>query len=127
MDLLLDRVDVLFANDQEACGMAGTTDVDQAIAQLSLQVATVVVTRGAHGSTVASGGSVISVPAASVAQVVDTTGAGDMFAAGFLYGYTHGLGIERSAVLGGAVAAEVVSHLGARPVVSLRELAADLL
>jgi sugar/nucleoside kinase (ribokinase family) len=79
----------------------------------------VAVTRGAHGSVVATGGNVISVAAVPVPRVVDTTGAGDSYAAGFLYGFIRGVGPEDSARLGGLAAAEIVGHLGARPQQSL--------
>jgi fructokinase len=121
LDSLLDRVDVLFANEQEACGMAGTGDLDAALPVLARRCPTVAVTRGAHGSVVAASGDVVSVPAVPVPQVVDTTGAGDSFAAGYLYGLIRGLSPERSARLGALAAAEVVSHLGARPQRSLAE------
>lgn len=122
---LLDRVDILFANEDEARGLVGTDDVDEAVATLAARCATVVVTRGAAGSVVASGGATISVPAAEVSRVVDTTGAGDSFAAGFLHGFVRGADPERCARLGGVVAAEVIGHLGARPLVSLTGLAAS--
>ena len=122
LDVVLDGVDILFANEQEACGMVGETDPLAAVAALARRCATVAVTRGALGSLVASGGEVISVPAAPVAHVVDTTGAGDSYAAGFLYGIINDLGPEHSARLGAAAAAEIVSHLGARPQQSLAAL-----
>jgi sugar/nucleoside kinase (ribokinase family) len=112
---LLDEVDLLFANEQEACGITGEPDLDAALAALARRCATVAVTRGEHGSVVAVGGDVISVPAVPVNRVVDTTGAGDSYAAGFLYGFIRGLGPEHSARLGGLAAAEIVGHLGARP------------
>jgi sugar/nucleoside kinase (ribokinase family) len=123
LDRLLDAVDLLFANEQEACGMAGLDDAEAAAVALSRRVSTVAVTRGAQGSVVASGGGVISVPAVDVASVVDTTGAGDSYAAGFLCGVIGEMGLERCAQLGALAAAEVVSHLGARPQRSLADLA----
>ncbi len=125
MDALLDQVDLLFANEQEACGMVGTDDVDAALTRLAARCPTVAVTLGAAGSVVAADGNIIRVPAEAVEDVVDTTGAGDLYAAGFLYGASRGLGAEASARLGGIAAAEVVSHMGARPVASLRMLATD--
>jgi sugar/nucleoside kinase (ribokinase family) len=116
---LLDHVDLLFANEQEACGIVGDPDLDRALASLARRCSTVAVTRGEHGSVVACGSQVVSVPAAPVDRVVDTTGAGDSYAAGFLYGFINGLGPRRSALLGGLAAAEVVGHLGARPQQSL--------
>ncbi|MHB1535118.1 MAG: adenosine kinase [Acidimicrobiales bacterium] len=126
MDRLLERIGLLFANEEEACAMAGAGGAAEAGRRLAERVATVVVTRGAGGSLVVwgEGEGVVEVPATRVSRVVDTTGAGDMFAAGYLYGHLRGFGVERSARLGGVVAAEVVSHLGARPVQALRPLAA---
>jgi sugar/nucleoside kinase (ribokinase family) len=123
LDGLLDAVDLLFANEQEACRMAGLDDAEAAAVALSRRVSTVAVTRGARGSVVASGNGVISVPAVDVARVIDTTGAGDSYAAGFLYGVIGDMGLERCAQLGALAAAEVVSHLGARPQQSLVALA----
>jgi sugar/nucleoside kinase (ribokinase family) len=84
-------------------------------------------TRGADGSVVVTATGPVAVPAAPVdgGTVVDTTGAGDLFAAGFLYGITNGLTPESSARLGGLCAAEVISHVGARPLADLRAIAVD--
>jgi sugar/nucleoside kinase (ribokinase family) len=126
---LLDDVDILFANEEEAYRLSGAEDLDGVVAILSQRCPVVAVTLGAKGSLVAerSAGEgqakVITVAAAPVDDVVDTTGAGDSFAAGFLYGVVNGLGSERSAGLGALAAAEVVSHLGARPIASLSERA----
>jgi sugar/nucleoside kinase (ribokinase family) len=119
LENLLDRVDLLFANEPEALGLTGAGSADAALAALSSRCPTVVLTRGAEGSLVARDGSVDAVPAAPVARVVDTTGAGDSFAAGFLYGVLRGLDAGTSARLGAMAAGEVVSHLGARPEESL--------
>lgn len=124
-DRILDRVDLLFANEEEARRMAGATGVEEAAETLAKRCGTVAVTLGADGSLVRSGSDVVRVPAAPVAQVVDTTGAGDSYAAGFLYGYVHGFGPERSARLGAVVASEVVSHIGARALRSLADLATE--
>jgi sugar/nucleoside kinase (ribokinase family) len=123
LDALLDRVDILFANELEARGLAGADDVVDAIKILSERCSTVAVTLGAEGSTVSSDGSIVSVRAAPVTHLVDTTGAGDSFAAGFLYGVVGGLGAQRSARLGSVAASEIVSHLGARPLERLADLA----
>lgn len=120
---LLDRVDIVFANEDEAKGLAEVEDVDEAVRSLSERCSTVVVTLGAKGSMVATADGTIVVPAETVARVVDTTGAGDSFAAGFLHAMVRGADPEVCARLGGVVAAEVVSHLGARPLVSLAGLA----
>lgn len=125
LDRLLESVDILFANEEEACGMAGAGDVEAALHVLGRRSPTVAVTRGAHGSVVMREGGLTAVPAAEVVTVVDTTGAGDSYAAGFLYGVVRDLSTRRSAWLGALVAGEVVSHIGARPQISLRDLAAN--
>ncbi len=112
---LLDSVDVLFANEAEALGLSGESDTSSAVKFLAEKCGTVVVTLGAAGSLVASNGELIQVPADKVDSVVDTTGAGDSFAAGYLYGIINNLGERRSAEIGSRLAAEVITHLGARP------------
>ena len=82
-----------------------------------------IVTRSEKGCVVASHEGVIAVPAFPVAQIVDTTGAGDLFAAGFLFGLVRGAGFEAAGRLGALAAAEVIQHIGARPLASLKELA----
>ena len=82
---------------------------------------------GAAGALAIRGGERIDVSAEPVGEVVDTTGAGDLFAAGFLYGEAHGLGLERSLRLGAICAAEIIQHYGARPEADLRALAGGLL
>jgi sugar/nucleoside kinase (ribokinase family) len=123
LDALLDRVDIFFANEAEACGLTGAATVESALSTLSGRCPTVAVTLGAKGSIVAQGSDVVSVPAAPVTRIVDTTGAGDSYAAGFLYGVVRESGPERSARLGALAAAEIVSHLGARPLARLSDLA----
>jgi sugar/nucleoside kinase (ribokinase family) len=123
LDALLERVDIFFANEAEACGLTGADTVEAALSTLSRRCPTVALTLGANGSIVAQGSDVVSVPAAPVTRVVDTTGAGDSYAAGFLYGVVRELGPERSARLGALAAAEIVSHLGARPLSRLADLA----
>jgi sugar/nucleoside kinase (ribokinase family) len=123
LDALLDRVDIFFANEAEACGLTGAATVESALSMLSRRCPTVAVTLGAKGSIVAQGSDVVSVPAAPVTRIVDTTGAGDSYAAGFLYGVVRESGPERSARLGALAAAEIVSHLGARPLARLSDLA----
>lgn len=121
---LLDRVDILFANEPEAMGLTGVDRLDGAIAALLEKVPMAAVTLGGEGSVIATrDGSRTRVPAMPVESVVDSTGAGDSFAAGFLYGVVNGLPPQSSARLGSLAAGEIVSHLGARPQVRLQDLA----
>jgi sugar/nucleoside kinase (ribokinase family) len=121
---LLDRVDILFANEAEALGLSGRSDLDAAVDALAERCPTVAVTLGAAGSVVVDANGRVRVPAQPAERVVDTTGAGDSFAAGFLYGVVNGMSAEASARVGGLAAAEIVSHLGARPLVRLSKLIA---
>jgi adenosine kinase len=123
MRAMLARADILFANEQEALGLAEVSDLDEAVRVLGQRCPVVAVTRGARGCIVSSSGETITVPAVPVERVVDTTGAGDSFAAGFLYGVVTGRGPEVSARLGAIAAAEIVSHIGARPLTNLADLA----
>ena len=122
---ILDQVDLLFANEEEARRMAGVENTEDAAESLARRCATVAVTLGSEGSLVLTGGKAVRVPAAPIEHVIDTTGAGDSYAAGFLYGFVNELGAERSARLGALVASEVVSHLGARPILRLADLARE--
>jgi sugar/nucleoside kinase (ribokinase family) len=125
--LLRDRkIDILFANEAEAASMAMVNDVEEAIASLAAEVPTLVVTRSEQGATAISGGERADVPAEPIERLVDTTGAGDLFAAGFLAGEARGLGLEASLKLGAIAAAEVIQHYGARPEKDLKALAGDL-
>ena len=103
----------------------GAPSFDAAVEAVSETGVLAVLTRGAAGCVVVSPSGPVEVPAAPVDRVVDTTGAGDLFAAGFLYGITNGLSPEESARLGGVCAAEVISHVGARPQADLRALAVE--
>lgn len=116
------RVDILFANEDEALQLTGLSDLDQALATLSAKIATLVVTCGAAGAIAIEEGRRIEIPAAPVAKVVDTTGAGDLFAAGFLAARCRGHDLERCLQAGALAAAEVISHFGARPEADLKEL-----
>jgi sugar/nucleoside kinase (ribokinase family) len=121
------RVDILFANEAEILALAGVSDLEAALAAVAPKVATLVVTRGVAGAVGMRGGERVDVPAELVDQVVDTTGAGDLFAAGVLIGEARDLGLERSLKLGAICAAEVIQHYGARPEADLRVLAGGLL
>lgn len=120
LDLLAGPVDVMFANEAEACSLFAVDTLGPALRELEGLCELAVVTRGAQGSTVLVDGEHIEVPAAAADNVIDTTGAGDLFAAGFLYGLTHGLEPRACAELGGRCAAAVLGHLGPRPQTSLR-------
>ena len=115
--------DLIFANEAELRSLYQTQDFDAALTQLRNDVKLGVVTRSEKGCVVASSEGVISVPAFPIQKLVDTTGAGDLFAAGFLFGLVRGAGYEKAGMLGGLAAAEVIQHIGARPQTSLKELA----
>ena len=115
-------VDLLFANQDEALQLTGRADPDSALTELAAKVDTLVVTRGAEGATAIAHGERISIPAAPVAQVVDTTGAGDLFAAGFLAARARRASLERCLWTGAIAAGEVIKHYGARPIVDLKAL-----
>ena len=121
------RIDILFANEAEITELAGESDFDAAIAAVAPKVATLVVTRSEQGAIAVAGGERASVPAEPIERLVDTTGAGDLFAAGFLAGEARGLGLEVSLKLGAIAAAEVIQHYGARPEKDMKALAGDLL
>ena len=120
------RVDILFANQAEIEALAGVPHLESAVAALREKVETLVVTRSEHGALATRGGERADVPAEPIDQLVDTTGAGDLFASGFLLGYARDVGLERSLGLGAICAAEVIQHFGARPEKDLRVLAGDL-
>jgi sugar/nucleoside kinase (ribokinase family) len=119
------RIDILFANQAEIEALAGVPHLDTAIAAVSGKVETLVVTRSEDGALATRGGERVEVPAEPIDALVDTTGAGDLFAAGFLVGEARRLGLERSLRLGAICAAEVIQHYGARPEADLRALAGE--
>ena len=118
------EIDILFANEHELAALTGIEDFHEGIAALGGKVPTVVVTRSENGAHAVSGGEHAQVPAEPVAHVVDTTGAGDLFAAGFLFGHVRGKPLAECLKLGAICAAEVISHYGARPEADLAELVA---
>jgi sugar/nucleoside kinase (ribokinase family) len=121
------RIDILFANEDEIQAMAGVPHLETAVAAFRDKVRTLVVTRSEKGALATHGAERAEVSAEPVDAVVDTTGAGDLFAAGFLFGQARALGLERSLKLGAIAAAEVIQHYGARPEADLKQLAGDLL
>ena len=122
LDLVAEDIDVLFANEHEAASLFQVEDLDTVVERARGLCDVAVVTRGPEGCVVVHPEGSFAVPAAHVDEVVDTTGAGDLFAAGFLYGITHGIDERRSAELGALAAAEVISHIGARPQTPLATL-----
>jgi sugar/nucleoside kinase (ribokinase family) len=122
LDLLHGEIDVLFANEEEATMLFDVASFDDAVSALEETGLLAAVTRGAAGSVVVAASGPVAVAAEPLAQVVDTTGAGDLYAAGFLYGLTHGYDPARCGQLGGLCAGEIISHIGARPQADLRLL-----
>ena len=120
-------IDILFANHIELAALTGHDDFHAGIAALQDQVPVLVVTRGEAGAVAATGGELFEVPAEPVARVVDTTGAGDLFAAGFLHGHVSGRSMTDCLTMGAVCAAEIISHYGARPEADLRQLMAQRL
>ena len=116
-------VDLIFANEAELHSLYQTSDFDTALTQLRKDTKLGIVTRSEKGCVVASKDGVVAVPAFPIDRMVDTTGAGDLFAAGFLFGLVRNAGHENAGRLGALAAAEVIQHIGARPQVSLKELA----
>ena len=115
-------VDLLFANEDEALQLTGRSDLESALSELRVKVPTLVITRGPEGAIAIEGDARISIPAAPVGEVVDTTGAGDLFAAGFLTARCKGAGLERCLWTGAIAAGEVIQQYGARPMTDLRKL-----
>jgi sugar/nucleoside kinase (ribokinase family) len=116
-------VDLVFANEAELHSLYQTSDFDTALKQLRTDAKLGIVTRSEKGCVVASKDGVVAVPAFPIQKLVDTTGAGDLFAAGFLFGLVRNAGFEAAGRLGALAAAEVIQHIGARPQTSLKELA----
>ena len=119
------HVDVLFANEAESNALFGTTAMRDAVAQLRSVTEIASVTLGPTGSLVVTQDDVIEIPPTDVDRVVDTTGAGDLYAAGFLFGMTNGATLVESGYLGSMAAAEVITHMGGRPQLPLETLVAQ--
>lgn len=125
LELIRGGVDILFANESEITALYETRSFDEAAAQTARDTSLAALTRSAEGSVILSGGQTIAIPAEPVAKLVDTTGAGDLYAAGFLFGLARGLPLETAGRLGSLAAAEIISHVGARPDIRLDQLARD--
>lgn len=121
-DFVENHVDILFANEEEAKALYETESFEAAAFSLQGLCEIVVITRSDKGSVIIAGEKTIEIPAEKGVKVVDTTGAGDQYAAGFLYGYTQGMKLEVCGRLGSMAAAEVISHMGPRPAISYADL-----
>jgi sugar/nucleoside kinase (ribokinase family) len=120
------RIDILFANQSEIEALAGIAHLETALAAVKDRVETLVVTRSEDGALATRRGERADIRAERIEKLVDTTGAGDLFASGFLVGEARGLSLEHSLRLGAIAAAEVIQHYGARPEADLRALAGQL-
>ncbi|MGC1304268.1 MAG: adenosine kinase [Caulobacteraceae bacterium] len=123
LDFIGGDLDIVFANETEVAALFETEAFEDALKALSERVETAVVTRGAQGSVIISKGERADIAAAPVSKVIDTTGAGDQYAAGVLFGLARGLSLSESGRLGAIAAAEVISHYGPRPQTPLKGLA----
>lgn len=125
-DLVEHHVDVLFANEVEICSLYQVDAFDDALQQVRGHCKVACLTRSEKGAVIVSGDEVHVIDAAPVSKVLDTTGAGDQYAAGFLYGYTRGMDLQTCGKIGAITAAEVIQHYGARPEADLRDAVAAL-
>src|SRR4051812_37529431 len=127
LGLIEHSVDILFANEPEITALYEVDTLAEAVPRVSDHCEIAALTHGASGSTIVARGELHEIAAHPVDEVIDTTGAGDLYAAGFLYGLTHGHDLPTCGALGSLAAAEVISHIGPRPQASLASLAAPLL
>ncbi len=121
LDLVNDHVDILFANEAEITTLYRVDEFDAALQSVRGHCAIAALTRSEQGSVVVSGDEVHVVDAHAPTRLVDTTGAGDAYAAGFLYGLVQGRNLHDCAHLGGVAAAEIIGHFGARPEIPLEK------
>tara|TARA_R110001592_G_scaffold20926_5_gene84572 strand:+ start:9126 stop:10115 length:990 start_codon:yes stop_codon:yes gene_type:complete len=124
LNLVENHVDILFANEDEIKSLFLKDNFDDAVSAISKHVEIAAITRSEKGAIIIANGETIKIDAVPVEKVIDTTGAGDQFAAGFLYGHTEGKPLAECGKLGAIAAAEVISHIGPRPAVTLADLAA---
>lgn len=121
-DLVRNKIDILFGNEAEIKSLYQVDTFEQALEATRKEAKIAALTRSEKGSVVIKGGETHAVPAAPIAKLVDTTGAGDLYASGFLYGFTRGKPLAECARLGGIAAAEIISHVGPRPETPLKDL-----
>jgi sugar/nucleoside kinase (ribokinase family) len=126
LELIHDRVDILFANEAEIHALYGG-GFEECVREVARHTEIACLTRSARGSTIVTADGCIDVAAYDIDKRVDTTGAGDLYASGFLYGYSAGYDLATCGRLGSIAAAEVITHLGARPVTPLRKLASQVM
>lgn len=123
LDLIRSGIDILFANESEITSLYETGSFDEAAKLAAADTKLAALTRSEKGSVILAGGKSIAIPVSPVAKVVDSTGAGDLYASGFLFGVSQGLSLEQSGKLASLAAAEIISHVGARPETNLAALA----
>ncbi len=121
--LVQNGADILFANEKEITALYQVNSFDEAAARVRHECELAVLTRSEAGSVILSAGDTVEIAPEPVTEVIDVTGAGDLYAAGFLYGLTSGLPLADCGRIGSMAASEVISHIGARPEISLKELA----
>jgi sugar/nucleoside kinase (ribokinase family) len=120
--LVADEVDILFGNEDELLSLYQLDTFEAAVAAIRRDSSLAVITRGPRGASIITREEIIDVPAEDVPHVLDTTGAGDLYASGFLFGYTNGYSLKECGILGSIAAGEVISHVGPRPLVELHTL-----
>ncbi len=127
LGLVKNYIDILFANEDEIMSLYETKSFDEALQHVRQDCNIAALTRGGKGSVIVSGDKVCVLHAEPVQKLSDTTGAGDAFAAGFLFGFTQNMSLEKCGRIGGILAAETIQHMGARPDIAFRELVAKKL
>jgi len=125
MELIKSSIDIVFANESEIKSLYQTQSFDGAVEAIRKDCPLAAITRSEKGATIVMGAETVHVPAFPIRKIVDATGAGDLFAAGFLFGHTKGMALQQSAALGCLAASECIQQIGPRPAKNLRQLAAD--